>query len=306
MYTVVNDNSAYNRTVSIYTRNNKKLDNSVLKLASGLRINSAADDASGLAMSENLRTRIRALNQANSNVQTDSSLAKTAEGAIGNTIEILQTLKARAIQAADGTYTDDEREVIQTEVAQYLDQIDKNAQIKFGKQSLIDGSKADTGLTFHIGDEANFSITVKLNAMDTKGLGLADANGNKLINLSTQQGAIEAMGVKNADGSYSPSGSKTDGNGNILYGKIDEALNRALKEQAKIGSIEARLGYTSDNLTASVENLTAADSTIRDADMAKEMSNYVKWNVLTQAAQMMFAQQNQNAGSVINLLQPVA
>ena len=286
MYTVVNDNSAYNRTLGFHTRNTNAMNQSVHKLASGMKINSAGDDPSGYAYSESIRGQMRSLNQANSNVQNDVSLLKTAEEAIANTVEIIQTLKTRAIQAANDTHTDDEREVIQMEVEQYLNQIDINSKIKFNKQSLIDGSKATDGLNFHIGGEANFAVTLKLNKMDSTALGINN------LNFSTRTGAESAL-------------NSTDDRGNTVLGALDNALNSALKEQAKLGAFELRLGFTSDNITSAVENLNDADSAIRDTDVAKEMTTFVRYNILMQASQMMLAQQNQSATSVFNLLQPI-
>jgi len=286
MYTVINDNSAYNRTLGFHTRNTNAMNQSVHKLASGMKINSAGDDPSGYAYSENIRGQMRSLNQANSNVQNDVSLLKTASDAIANTVEIIQTLKARAIQSANDVYTDDEREVIQMEVTQYLNQIDINSKTKFNKQSLIDGSKATDGLNFHIGGEANFAVTLKLNDMDSTALGINN------LNFSTRDGAVSALNT-------------TDATGKTVLGALDKALNTALKEQAKLGAFELRLGFTSDNITSAVENLNDADSAIRDTDVAQEMTKFVRYNILMQASQMMLAQQNQSATSVFNLLQPI-
>ena len=286
MYTVINDNSAYNRTLGFHTRNTNAMNQSVHKLASGMKINSAGDDPSGYAYSENIRGQMRSLNQANSNVQNDVSLLKTTSDAIANTIEIIQTLKARAIQSANDVYTDDEREVIQMEVTQYLNQVDINSKTKFNKQSLIDGSKATDGLNFHIGGEANFAVTLKLNNMDSTALGINS------LDFSTRTGAVSALNT-------------TDSNGNTVLGALDKALNTALKEQAKLGAFELRLGFTSDNITSAVENLNYADSAIRDTDVAQEMTKFVRYNILMQASQMMLAQQNQSATSVFNLLQPI-
>jgi len=440
---VVKNNMSAISTLNTLNKNSAALSKSVEKVSSGMKINSAADDASGYAISERMRVQIRSLDQANSNTQSGNSMLKVAEGAVSSTVDILKTLKEKVIDAANDTKTDDDRATIQKELNQSIDQIDDNANVTFNGKYLVDGSKSakgnatctvmtnqmlntatkddtaftdmknakgesleidgedyvtmsythqgktytcttkvssgtdlktmatnvlavgtaagDTGatfsftsaadsvigtsasgstvytadgssaislqsgcsgvagqisgfniritdrdgnvkksanaaldsfneqiiavnesednaLTFHVGAKANQSIKVGLGDMRAEALGLKGSDGAKL-NISTQEKANAAINV------------------------LDNAVSKALDQQTTIGSIESRLNYTSTNLTTASENVQASESTIRDADMAKEMTNYTKNNVLLQAAQSMLAQANQSSSSVLSLLQ---
>ena len=301
MSTVIRDNGEMMKTLHIYNRNTTGLQKSMQKIASGMKISGAGDDPSNWAVTQRMRERISALDQANTNTQNDNSLMKVAESAISNTIEIIHTLRARAINSANDHNTDDERAVIQNEVEHFLWQIDNNAMTTYNGQRLLDGSKAAEGLNFHIGGEANFSVTLKLGNMTADALGLSG------LDLSTREGAVASLGVDNGDGTYSPSKTVTDADGNTttIYGMLDTALNIALAQQSAIGAVEERLGFTSENLTSTSENMQSAVSNILDADLAKEMSSYVKQNILLQAAQFVLSQMNKNAETTLDLLAPV-
>ena len=523
MAMVVKNNMSAVRTLNTLNANTSALQKSLAKVSSGMKINRAQDDASGYAISERMRVRIRSLDQANQNTQNDSSLMKTAEGAVSNTVEILRALKEKAINAANDSNTDEDRQTIQKEINQFIDQIDDNALVQFNGKYLIDGSKnnasntaqtillnqsldkgtatssALTSLHNRAGDSLNIASTDKyqiswvqngvitttsgevgskklsdiLNIKngDEEVAGLQEVKSDGVVqvlgakefyqtstpvtltsthtevstknysytykgtyttNASTtgkdaltdvtwttalnQSGATNATvpssatativswdyGAQKADGKdkfnklvYTPD--KTEGlavsaatagvegqlsgltisildqDGNVkkaanaaldqfkqyqraenktgdmslnfhigseanvaikvglsdmrsqalglkgsdgtridVYTKehanaainvIENALTKALDQQTTIGAVEARLEYTSTNLTTSSENVQAAESTIRDADMAKEMTNYTKSNVLLQAAQAMLAQANQNSSAVLSLLQ---
>ena len=521
MAMVVKNNMSAVRTLNTLNANTSALQKSLQKVSSGMKINSAQDDASGYAISERMRVRIRSLDQANQNTQNDSSLMKTAEGAVGNTVEILRALKEKAINAANDSNTDEDRQTIQKEINQFIDQIDDNALVQFNGKYLIDGSKnnatissqtillnqsletnttdasaltdlrnragdslsiqstdkyqvswvqngvihttsgavgsnslsailtindedgnlvagvkgADsTGLIKTMGDKSytsyektfNFTNTGSGNKVltdtyystydataasqpafttqtfssgtlvdettaasagvststgtatswkyepteadgvdkfnkavytpdKTEGLAVSaavagvdkqlagltisildqDGNVKKAANAALDQFkqyqraenetgdmslnfhigseanvAIkvgmsdmrsQALGLKGSDGTRIDVYTKEHANAAINV--IENALTKALDQQTTIGAIEARLEYTSTNLTTSSENVQAAESTIRDADMAKEMTNYTKSNVLLQAAQAMLAQANQNSSAVLSLLQ---
>jgi len=511
MAMVVKNNMSAVRTLNTLNANTSALQKSLQKVSSGMKINSAQDDASGYAISERMRVRIRSLDQANQNTQNDSSLMKTAEGAVGNTVEILRALKEKAINAANDSNTDEDRQTIQKEINQFIDQIDDNALVQFNGKYLIDGSKNNASTSsktillnqsLDVGTEIASALTsLKNRAGDSLGIqesdkfqlswvqngtiyttsgGVSDVEtlagllgkASKYADLqrtdATTSGLIQVTGeesavptgqtlvatVKNETGSsksmvitydtksddgksvvsttitsaavvdagntyshtyaeytttslpepaidkfsksvYTPdktagltvaakeegvdkqlSGltiSILDQDGNVkkaanaaldqfkqyqraenktgdmslnfhigseanvaikvgmsdmrsqalgLKGSdgvridvftkeranaainvIENALTKALDQQTTIGAIEARLEYTSTNLTTSSENVQAAESTIRDADMAKEMTNYTKSNVLLQAAQAMLAQANQNSSAVLSLLQ---
>ena len=434
MAMVVKNNMSAVRTLNTLNQNSTALQKSLTKVASGMKINGAQDDAAGYAISERMRVRIRSLDQANQNSQNDSALMKTAEGAVANTIEILKALKEKAINSANDSNTDEDRQTIQKEVDQFIDQIDDNALVQFNGKYLVDGSKnnvvsasktillnqslatdtasnsaltalqnrvgdsleilssdkytvswvangttattsgtvgtsvnlstllskapgsafaatgasagtigtdkfnvqvytpdrkpgialvastagvtrqvsgftisitdsdgnvkkaanaaldqfkqyqraenmtGDKSLTFHVGSEANVAIKVGMGDMRAEALGLKGTAGDR-VSVTTKENANAAINV------------------------IENALTKALDQQTTIGAIEARLEYTSANLTTSSENVQASESTIRDADMAKEMTNYTKNNVLLQSAQAMLAQANQNSSAVLSLLQ---
>ena len=434
MAMVVKNNMSAVRTLNTLNQNSSALQKSLTKVSSGMKINSAQDDASGYAISERMRVRIRSLDQANQNSQNDSALMKTAEGAVGNTVEILKALKEKAINAANDSNTDEDRQTIQKEVNQFIDQIDDNALVQFNGKYLVDGTKnnvvsssktillnqslatgtasdsnltalknranddleilstdkytvswikngvtsttsgtVSTGVTlaslltlasgspYVAGTGTNATIgTDKFNAKvytpdKTEGVALVaytagvtsqiagftisitDGEGNvkKAANAALDQfkqyqraenqtgdkaltfhvGSeanvaikvgmgdmrAEALGLKGADGSKVSVTTKE--NANAAINAIENALTKALDQQTTIGAIEARLEYTSSNLVTSSENVQAAESTIRDADMAKEMTNYTKNNVLLQSAQAMLAQANQNSSAVLSLLQ---
>ena len=557
---VVKNNMSAVRTLNTLNANSTALQKSLTKVSSGMKINSAQDDASGYAISERMRVRIRSLDQANQNTQNDSSLMKTAEGAVGNTVEILRALKEKAINAANDSNTEEDRQTIQKEINQFIDQIDDNALVQFNGKYLVDGSKnnaatatqtvllnqsldknsaaasaltelnnragdslgiqntdkwqvswvqngkinftsgdvggntiaailatagadgvaaktaadgaitttetpsasttdpmdgyTDTGKTISAitstknasaiasalndlgltkdgvafteaditvgdittdqytektdgsgniidatalkvtitepdptGDAGRYTLTLEVNttgkiytqdapqtggsAVDggvvdkfkrqlytpdgTEGIAFTandegvdnqisgltisildqDGNVKKAANAALDQFkqyqraennsgdmslnfhvgseanvAIkvgmtdmrsQALGLKGSDGTRINVYTKE--NANAAINVIENALTKALDQQTTIGAIEARLEYTSTNLTTSSENVQAAESTIRDADMAKEMTNYTKSNVLLQAAQAMLAQANQNSSAVLSLLQ---
>lgn len=474
MSSITNTNVAANSMISTFNRNNIQMNEAMTRVATARRINSVKDNASVWAITEKMRERIRSNNQASQNIQNDTAMIKVAQGGVSNTIDILTTLKERAINAANDSNRDSDRAVIAEEVRQLLNQIDDNAQkVKFNERVLLNGSAADdnstatslgtdpapvtaassssgssgvtnnltdanvvsassaakeassnvyklggftatstkfntiggmavgdtitvksgnttiaeytianandtaqklidasggaisyynkntnigtvtesdgttplkttndaagaalyivgdyskvsvevtranaTGgkdtvtaaqtaleptayakkagatnntagdpLTFHVGGEANMAISVTMPTMTV------DAIFNGQTSTSFAEMFLSKSALENGDGS------------NSVTEMIDTALNNALKEQAKLGAIENRLGYTADNVDTMNENLETAISSYRDADLAKEMSNYMKYAVLSQASQLMLAQANQNGYSILSLLQ---
>lgn len=276
MSTVIRDSGDLTRTLNIYGNNTNALNKHTLKLSSGLKINSAGDDPSGFAMTQRMRQQLSAIDQSNVNAQNDTSLVKVAEAAIATTVDVIQTLKARAMSAASDHYNDDDRAIVQIETEQYLQTIDNTAQAAtFNNIHLLDGSKAQEGLNFHIGGEANFSVNLKINDMTSKGIGLEG------LDLSTRAGAENALGV------------------------LDTALDNALKEITKLGTMEERLGFARDTLNSMSENTQAAISSITDSDTAKEMTGYVKANILSQSAQQGLIYLYQNAFKVLDLIAPL-
>ena len=499
MAMVVKNNMSAINTLNTLNKNQGALGKSLAKVSSGMKINSAQDDASGYAISERMRVMVRALDQATQNTQNGSSLMKVAEGAVANTIEILKTLKEKAINAATDTNTDDDRATIQKEINQFVDQINDNALATFNGKYLVDGSKGVkvtsdtptvllnqslntatsltsnlTELTDRAGNSLNIveGDTVKLSwviqgktfstldmkigtngatytdtsaqalkdsgvevtnlqqlfswvSSDTEyhsvasenkvltagivakydgisdlttetlvqdaGQYVPDATGSPVMGVNSAGVAIptpnneigirltqyldsntsagsalngqisaltitiidqygnakkaanerlefktaifaankqendqslkihvgaaagqtisvgladmraEALGLQNSDATVLSVATAEQANAAIAA--FDNALQKALDQATTIGAIEARLEYTANNLTTESENVQSAESTIRDADMAKEMTNYTKNNVLLQAAQSMLAQANQNSSAVLSLLQ---
>ena len=432
MAMVVKNNMSAISTLNTLNKNSSALSKSLQKVSSGMKINSAADDASGYAISERMRVQIRSLDQDKANTQNGSSMMKVAEGAVSSTVEILKTLKEKVVNAANDTNTDADRQTIQKELDQSIDQINDNANVTFNGQYLVDGShnskvtttttamtnqalSAATTSTTKITQLANrngeslnihssdtvtisyvkqgktttISTTVKTTDLQgifklaSKDIGATniqtgswigiDASGNSVytasgtsaitvhagasgvngqiagltISITDNTGKVNksanavldsfsetiraqnkssdnaivlqvgtkasqsikagltdmravALGLQGTDGSTLNVSTREKANAAINV--LDNAVQKALDQQTTIGSIESRLEYTASNLTTASENVTSSESTIRDADMAKEMTEYTKNNVLLQAAQSMLAQANQNSSSVLSLL----
>ena len=443
MSMVVKNNMSAINTLNTLNKNSSALSKSLQKVSSGMKINSAADDASGYAISERMRVQIRGLDQAKANTQNGSSMMKVAEGAVSSTVEILKTLKEKVINAANDSNTDADRATIQKELDQSIDQINDNANITFNGKYLVDGSHnskvtatttamtneslysttnfstkftamqdrngqslnitskdtvtisfvkegktystsvkatdnletllksankvkeqgtttannsfsvAKMGTTSDIGKDIatdpvhtadfgnaltinaaasgvkaqvsgitisvtdsqgkvkksanavldNFSESIRAqNASDDNAISLqVGTKANQSIRVGLTDMRAEALGLQGSDGSTLQIGTQAQANAAINV--LDNAVQKALDQQTTIGSVESRLEYTSSNLTTSSENVQSSESTIRDADMAKEMTEYTKNNVLLQAAQSMLAQANQSSSSVLSLLQ---
>ena len=430
MSMVVKNNMSAVNTLNILNKNSSALSKSLQKVSSGMKINGAADDASGYAISERMRVQIRGLDQANNNTQNGNSMMKVAEGAVSSTVDILKTLKEKVINAANDTNTDADRATIQKELDQSIDQINDNANVTYNGKYLVDGShnsevkatttaltneslasntvadsvfstlkdrngnslniqKSDTitmsvvkegkTTTFAVhgsdklsdltacskdlagtidtgstigsdvaGDTVNTAdgknaITIHANGTgvtnqisgltfsvtNTKGQVQKSANAildnfsesiraqnksndnainlqvgtkaNQSIRVGLTDMRAEALGLQASTGKTIQIGTQQQANAAINV--LDNAVQKALDQQTTIGSVQSRLSYTSSNLTTASENVQASESTIRDADMAKEMTEYTKNNVLLQAAQSMLAQANQSSSSVLSLLQ---
>ncbi|MGE7922795.1 flagellin Hag [Viridibacillus arvi] len=252
--------------------NNTQSSKNLEKLSSGFKINRAGDDAAGLAISEKMRGQIRGLDMATKNSQDSISLIQTAEGALTETHSILQRVRELAVQSANDTNVDDDRTALQNEVTELIAEVDRIAgNTEFNTQKLLDGSFTDK--VFHIG-----------------------ANAGQKIDLSVVSMKAADLGIDGVDISK-----QTDANTAITT--IDGAIKKVSDERSKLGANQNRLEHTINNLGATSENLTAAESRIRDTDMAKEMMEFTKNNILTQAAQSMLAQANQQPQGVLQLLQ---
>lgn len=444
-------NMAAVRTHNVFAKNNQNMATALDRVSTGLKVKSVADDISKYAISERMRERINANEQASQNVQNDSALSKTASSGLENTISILKTLKARALDAANDSNTDSDRALIQKDIDKLVAQIDYNAtNVRYNGKLLLDGSADEkvANATRTAYESLDLTTKVATQTMSETSIGVINTDINSLSTHATlilswtnakgelivdstvttlngsskisdvltaangqfEDGYISAVtskasvtdlkdknaiqltnesndakyfavsskdGIKgrfsnlkievvnNADvgvdadsrkyGTYTFSFGSFGDTGLVQRGKdqndssspltfqigedvgmstklqmedmsaknlgisglnvktqekaegaitaIEDAFNLALQQQTSIGAMEQRLGYTADTLDTMNENLQAADSALRDADMSKEISNYMKWNILAQASQYMLAQSNQNAFQVLNLLQ---
>ncbi len=255
---------------------NVALGKTLEKLSSGYRINRAADDAAGLAISEKMRAQIGGLNKAVQNAQDAVSLFQTAEGAMNEVQAMIQRMRDLAVQSSNGTLTDEDRKQLQNEVDQLLSEINRIAKnTEFNTKKLLDGTF--NNVTFQIGPNVGQALAVSINAMTTGALGKSTVNLTGL-SISTADKALSAIS------------------------KLDYAVGDVSSERAKLGAIQNRLEYTIANLGVAAENLTAAESRIRDVDMAKEMSEFTKNQILIQAGTAMLAQANAAPQSVLRLL----
>jgi flagellin len=255
------------------------------KLSSGLRINRAGDDASGLAVSEKMRSQIRGLNQASRNAADGISFIQTSEGYLQSSQDILHRLRELAIQASNGIYTAEDRMMIQVEVSQLISEVDRIAShAQFNGMNMLTGRFArETGqnavtasMWLHIGANMDQRIRVFIGTMTAEGLGVK--SGGDILSLSTPDSANMSIAI------------------------IDAAMQKINKQRADLGAYQNRLEHTIRGLDIGAENLQAAESRIRDVDMAKEMVDYVKNQILIQTGTAMLAQANTRSQSVLQLL----
>jgi flagellin len=266
------------------------LDKNIEKLSSGLRINRAGDDASGLAVSEKLRSQIRGLNRASANALDGISFIQTAEGYLQETQDILQRLRELSVQAANGIYTAEDREQIQVEVSALIDEIDRIAShAQFNGMNMLTGRFASTNdetitataeLWLHIGANMDQREQVFIGNLSAIGLNIRNA-GDETFSISLEQ----------ADSA------------NNAIGTLDEALKKVSKQRADLGAYQNRLEHAIRGIDIGAENMQASESRIRDANIAKETVDYTKNQILSQSGVAMLAQANQRSQSVLQLLQ---
>lgn len=271
----INHNITALNTYRQYNTANNAQAKSMEKLSSGQRINNAADDAAGLAISEKMRGQIRGLDQASRNAQDGVSMIQTGEGALNETHSILQRVRELAVQSSSDTNTADDRAEIQKEVNDLVSEVDRiSVDTEFNTQKLLNGEGGTSGtFTIQIGANKDQTIDVTFASMKASDLGI---DGLDLgTDASTSSTAIET---------------------------IDGAIKKVSDERAQLGAKQNRLEHTINNLNASSENLTASESRIRDVDMAKEMMEQTKNSILSQASQAMLSQANQQPQNVLQLL----
>jgi flagellin len=266
------------------------MDKNMEKLSSGLRINRASDDASGLAVSEKLRSQIRGLNVASLNAQNGISFIQVTEGYLQETQDILQRLRELAVQSSNGIYTADDREQIQVEVSALIDEIDRIAS-----HAQFNGMNMLTGRFARAGDQtatATASMWVHIGAnMDQR---------EQIFISNMSAGGLNIRNV--SDGSFNVMLDKADSANNAL-GTLDEALKKVSKQRADLGAYQNRLEHAIRGIDIGAENMQASESRIRDTNMANEMVGYTKNQILSQSGTAMLAQANQRSQSVLQLLQ---
>ena len=256
---------------------------SMEQLSSGMRINRAGDDASGLAVSEKMRSQIQGLRQAERNTEDGMSLVQTAEGYLNQTAAILQRIRVLAVQSSNGIYTQLDRQLIQVEVSALIDEVDRIAsQAEFNKFKLLLGDfarmNARASMWFHMGANMHQRERIYIQTMTSMGLGLKERTGRFLANLSTAELANRSIGI------------------------IDDALHKISKQRADLGAYYNRLEHAARGLMNAFENLQASESRIRDADMAETLVDLTKDQILVQSGTAMLAQANMKTRTILTLL----
>ena len=253
------------------------------KLSSGERINRAGDDASGLAVSEKMRSQIRGLNQASKNIMNGVSFIQTTEGSLTETTDILQRIRELAVQSANGIYSDEDRMQIQVEVSQLVSEVDRIAsQAQFNGMNMLTGRFAQEGgsiMQLHIGPNMDQNTRIYIGTMSALALGLKGETS------SDDQISIAAPDLAN-----------------MAIGTVDEALKNVTKQRADLGAYQNRFEMAAKGVNIAAENTQAAESRIRDTDMASEMVEFTKNQILTQAGTAMLAQANSQSQTVLALL----
>ena len=260
---------------------------SMEKLSSGLKINRAGDDASGLAVSEKMRAQIRGLRQASTNAQNGISFIQTTEGFLQETTDIVQRIRELAVQSSNGIYSSEDRMQIQVEVSSLIAEVDRIASCaQFNGMNMLTGrfarptgqNEVTASMWFHIGANMDQRSQVFIGTMSAMALGLRNVGDESIMTLETPDEANRAIGT------------------------LDEALKRINKQRADLGAYQNRLEKTVTGLDIGAENLQASESRIRDTDMAATMVDFTRDQVLSQAGTAMLAQANQSSQNVLSLL----
>jgi flagellin len=283
---IINHNMSAIFAQNRLSQTNNRVTENMSKLASGLRINKAGDDASGLAVSEKMRSQIRGLKQASQNASNGISFIQTAEGYLQETEDIIQRVRELAIQSSNGIYSDEDRMQIQVEVSQLVDEVNRIAShAQFNGMNMLTGrfanpeagGTATASMWLHIGANMDQREQVFIGTMTADGLNL-NAGGTKL-SLETPESSNQAIGT------------------------LDEALKKVNKQRADLGAYQNRLTMAIVGIDVGAENLQAAESRIRDLDMANEMVDFTRNSILAQSGTAMLAQANMKTQTVLQLLQ---
>ncbi|MCB1309798.1 MAG: flagellin [Leptospiraceae bacterium] len=279
---IINHNLSAVNSHRVLKFQNWEVSKNMEKLSSGMRINRAGDDASGLAVSEKMRSQIQGLRQAERNTEDGMSLIQTTEGYLQEVGDVIQRIRVLAIQASNGIYTANDRQMIQVEVSQLIDEVDRIAsQAEFNKQSLLLGDFArgsrTSSMWFHMGPNQHQRERVFIQTMTAHSLGLKKTDGG-IVTLSTAEFANQAIGI------------------------LDGALHKINKQRADLGAYYNRLEHAAKGLMNTYENMQASESRIRDTDMAEESVAFTKNQILVQSGTSMLAQANIRPQSVLQLL----
>jgi flagellin len=285
---IINHNMSAEYANRVLKFQNWEVNKNIEKLSSGLRINRAGDDASGLAVSEKLRSQIRGLNQAERNIENAVSFIQATEGYLGETHEILHRLRELAVQSANGIYSDEDRMQIQVEVSQLVDEINRIAShAQFNGMNTLTGAFADPtrggteirSMYFQVGANMDQRERVFIGTMTAQALGLQSGQVGDSISISTPDQANRAIGL------------------------VDAALTVVSRQRADLGAYQNRFEIAAKGVAVAAENMQAAESLIRDTDMAAETVQFVKNQILSQAGTAMLAQANLQGQTVLQLLQ---
>jgi flagellin len=281
---IINHNMSSINANNVLKFKTQDVSKSMEKLASGLRINRAGDDASGLAVSEKMRSQIRGLNQAEKNIENGISFIQATEGYLQESTDIIHRIRELAVQSSNGIYTPEDRQQIQVEVNQLVDEVNRIAShAQFNGMNMLTGRFAEgsnvASMFFHVGANMDQRERVFIGTMTAAAL--------KLENQTTQQ----------------PLSISTPTSANMAIGTLDQALKRINSQRADLGAYQNRFEMATKGVAVASENLQAAESIIRDTDMATTMVDFVKDNILVQSGTAMLAQANQRPQSVLQLLQ---
>ncbi|WP_304332331.1 flagellin [Brachyspira innocens] len=276
---IINNNiSALNANRQLNLTGNS-MTKTIAQLSSGMRINTAGDDASGLAVSEKMRSQYRGLQQATRNAQNGISFIQTTEGYLNETTNIMQRMRELAIQSANGIYSDSDRALIQVEVNQLVAEVDRIAsQAEFNKMNMLTGRFAADGqtpMTFHIGANMDQRISVNIGSMTAANL---QVGGDTPISISSVETANQALG------------------------RIDEGIQMVVAQRAELGAVQNRMESMVKSLMISTENTIASESVIRDADMASAMVAYTREQILQQTGAAMLANANMKNQSIMRII----
>jgi len=279
---IINHNMSAINTNRVLKFQHWNIDKNMEGLSSGMRINKAGDDASGLAVSEKMRTQILGLRQAERNTEDGMSLVQTTEGYLEEITNIIQRMRVLAVQSSNGIYSDDDRQLIQVEISQLVDEVDRiSSQAQFNKMNLLQGDFGRVSTTasmwIHMGPNMHQRERIFIQTMTARALNLKDVTGNP-VTLSTAGEANRNIGV------------------------FDAALHQIAKQRADLGAYYNRMDHAAKGLMTAYENIQSSESRIRDADMAEYMVDFTKNQILVQSGTAMLAQANAKSQGVLQLL----